>query len=432
MNRIVSVFALWLIFTDGFSQRLSLTDAVDIALKNSMNLRIAKNGVDIASINNSYGVAGGLPVVSATVSDDAQVTSINQEYSDHTKDAKQSGVPSNLFSGGVSASILLYNGQRVTNTKKMLEVEESQSKQELGSRAMGVIYNVMMNYYDIVRQQAYAKTLEISIEASRQKLDIVKKQQSVGMANNADLFQSQVDLNNQIHNLEAQQLVIDQDKTDLLTLLTLKPDSSIVISDTIVVDSNMRLNNILDALSSNPDLVFAGQQISVNQFIVKEVSAQRYPALSFGAGYNLSRTQYAAGFTLLNQVVGPFVGFTLNVPIFNGSVYKKQQQIAGINVKNANLVKDSLVLNYTANAVKTWQAYTNNLQQLNLAKENFDLSLKLLDLVIQRFQYRQATIVDVKNAQESFENAGFLLTNISFAAKAAEISLKRLANQLSI
>ncbi|HTQ28294.1 MAG TPA: TolC family protein, partial [Puia sp.] len=233
-------------------------------------------------------------------------------------------------------------------------------------------------------------------------------------------------------NLQAQQLVIDQGVTDLLTLLTLKPDSTVAISDTILVDSSLRLNTLLDAMAGNPDIVAANQQITINQFAVKQVAALRYPSLSFGAGYNLARTQYAAGFTLLNQYYGPYVGFTLNVPIFNGNIYKKQQQVADINVRTADLVKDTLVLNYTSNAVKNWQAYTNNLQQLNLAKENFDLSRKLLELVILRFQLRQATIVDVRNAQESFENAGYLLTNISFAAKAAELLLKRLANQLNI
>ncbi|HTI90882.1 MAG TPA: hypothetical protein VL727_09845, partial [Puia sp.] len=58
-------------------------------------------------------------------------------------------------------------------------------------------------------------------------------------------------------------------------------------------------------------------------------------------------------------------------------------------------------------------------------------SSKLLNLVMQKFQLKQATIVDVKNAQQSFENAGFLLVNVSYAAKAAEITLRRYANQLT-
>jgi outer membrane protein TolC len=136
------------------------------------------------------------------------------------------------------------------------------------------------------------------------------------------------------------------------------------------------------------------------------------------------------GSTLLNLNYGPYAGVTLNVPIFNGNIYRKQQQVAGINIKNAQLMRDTLVINYTSNAVKNWQAYNNNLQQLETAKANYDLSRKLLDLVLLRFQLKQATIVDVKNAQQSFENAGFLLVNVSYAAKAAEIQLRRYANQL--
>jgi outer membrane protein TolC len=149
------------------------------------------------------------------------------------------------------------------------------------------------------------------------------------------------------------------------------------------------------------------------------------------AGYNYSRTRNSQGFSLLNLNYGPYAAVTLNVPIFNGNIYKKQQQVAGVNIKNAQLVRDTLVLGYTSNAVKNWQAYNSNLQQVETAKANYDLSSKLLNLVMQKFQLKQATIVDVKNAQQSFENAGFLLINVSYAAKAAEITLKRYANQLT-
>jgi len=70
------------------------------------------------------------------------------------------------------------------------------------------------------------------------------------------------------------------------------------------------------------------------------------------------------------------------------------------------------------------------LQQLETQKQNYLLAQKLLDLVLQKFQLRNATIVDVKNAQETFENAGYLLVNLSFAAKSAEIELKRLSYRL--
>ena len=430
MIRIVFIFWLGIWVNRASSQELSLNDALSIALKNNLGIRIAHNAVDIAVINNSYGVAGGLPFVQGTATENQQLTSIKQQYSNPANNKSSNNARSNNISAGLGADELLYNGGRVVNAKKRLEATELQSRQLLDSRVQTLMYNVMLKYYDIVRQQSYAKTLETSIEASRRKLDIVKKQQRVGVANDAELFQSQVDLNTQIQNLQAQQLVVEQGKTDLLTLLTLKPDSVVLIHDTILVDVSMRLDSILAAVQQNPDVQAAYQQITIDQYIEKEVGAQRYPALLLNAGYNFSHTVNAAGFSLLNQSYGPYIGLGLTIPIFNGNIYRKQQQVAGINVKIASLQRDTLLLGINSSAVKGWQAYRNNLRQLETAKENYDLSQKLLDLILKRFQYKQATIVDVKNAQQSFENAGFLMINVSYAAKVSEIQLRRLANRL--
>lgn len=414
------------------AQVLSRDEAVRIALKNSLNIELGRNAVKVAVINNSYGIAGGLPIVTGTASDLEQSTSIRQKYSDPTDNKQSNNAFSNNLSGSINGYLLLYNGERVLNAKRQLGALELQARQVLNSKALIVVNNVLLKYYDVVRQQSYAKTLQASIDAQKQQLAIVQAQQSVGLANNADLFQSQVDLNTQIQNLQAQQLIIDQDKTDLLTLLTLKPDSVIQVEDTILIDRDMQLSKIMSGVqTANPDIMAANEQITINKFIQKQVAAQRYPTLGTNVGYNYSRTANSEGFSLLNLNYGPYAGVTLNVPIFNGNIYRKQEQIAGINIRNAELVRDTLLLNYTANAVKNWQAYTNNLQQVETAKANYDLSRKLLDLVMQKFQLKNATIVEVKNAQQSFENAGFLLVNVSFAAKAAEITLLRYANQLT-
>jgi outer membrane protein len=413
------------------AQLLSRDEAVRIALKNSLGIDLGRNAVTIAEINNSYGIAGGLPLVTGTASDQEQSTSIRQKYSDPTDNKQSDNAFSNNLSGALNGYMLLYNGARVVNAKKQLGELEAQSRQQLSSKALIVVNNVLLKYYDVVRQQSYAKTLQASIDAQKQQLSIVQAQQSVGLANNSDLFQSEVDLNTQVQNLQAQQLIIDQDKTDMLALLTLNPDSVIQVEDTILIDRNIQLPGILSALQgTNPDIIAANEQIVINQFVEKQVAAQRYPSLGANVGYNYSRTKNSEGFSLLNLNYGPYAGVTLNVPIFNGNIYRKQQQIAGINIKNAELVRDTLMLNYTANAVKNWQAYRSNLQQVETAKANYDLSLKLLELVMERFKLKHATIVDVKNAQQSFENAGFLLVNVSYAAKAAEITLRRYANQL--
>ncbi len=427
----IFIFLFFILITqEVVSQQLSLDSAILIALRNNPGLMISKNNMDIARLSNSFGMAGGLPQVLVNSSVTQAMTSLEQRFSNPLNNKNSNNANSNNINAGLAANVPVYAGSRVHNEKLRLDVVESQTKLLYSSRAQTVIFNVMLKYYDIVRQQGYAKTLEASIRASKQRLEIVKQQQSVGVANDADLFQSQVDLNTQVQGLIAQQLVIDQDKTDLLTLLILRPDSAIEIRDTIIVDRTIKLDSILTAALRNPDIQAAYEQIRINQYFEKEVGSARYPSASVNLGYNLNRTTNPQGYNILNQTYGPFVGLGLTIPIFNGGIYKRQQEIAGINVNSARLLKDTLLQNVQSAAVKNWQAYLNNLQQLETARQNYELSEKLLNLVLMRFKLKVATIVDVTLAQQSFESAGYQMINVGFAAKAAEIQLRRLANQL--
>jgi outer membrane protein TolC len=58
------------------------------------------------------------------------------------------------------------------------------------------------------------------------------------------------------------------------------------------------------------------------------------------------------------------------------------------------------------------------------------MTKQLVDIVMQQFHVNQATILEVKTAQTSFENAAYLLVNLQFSAKVAEIGLKQLTYSL--
>lgn len=413
-------------------QKLSLTDAINIALKNSYDIQLAKNNLEISSINNNSGIAGAMPVVTATANDNEQLTTINQKFTDASRDTKRNNVESNNLTAGITGSILLFNGYRVVATKKRLGELQQQNQQLLNAQVQNTIAAVAVKYYDIVRQQQFLQTIVQSISVSKQKLDILKVRQQAGMSNNADIYQAQLDMNTLIQSQRSQQLVIDQGKTDLLNLIFIKPDSAIHITDTIVVDKNIRLDSIRSYLRNNPQLLSASSQVQINQLIEKETAALRYPTLRANTGYNFSSSKSGAGFSLLNQSYGPFLGLNLSIPIYNGSINKRQQQVADINTRNARIQFDNLALDLETGAVRTFQSYTNALQQLQTEQDNYKLSRQLLDLVLQRFQLGQATIIDVKQAQQSFEDAGFRLVNLNYTGKIAEVELKRLAGQLTL
>lgn len=427
---VILLFTLPIIKSGLAQGNLTLPDAVSIALKNSYNIQLAKDNLEIANINNHIGVAGGLPIVNAQIVDNEQIISINQKFPDPTRNLKRDGVTSNLLNASVTGNILLFNGYRVKATKSRLEELESQNQGLLNAQIQNTIAAVNTGYYNVVRHQYFLKSINQSIDVSKQRLAILNSRKEVGLANNADIFQAQLDLNTLIQLAESQQLVIDQSKTDLLNLIFVNPDSTITINDTIIIDRNINISEIKTLSLKNPQLIVAEQQIKINQLLEREVAALRSPTLRATAGYNLNNTSSAAGFILLNRSFGPQVGLNLSMPIYNGTVNKRQLKVAEVNTKIAKTNRDNFILGIETGVVRTYQSYTSTLAQLKTSKENYDLSIKLLNLVMQKFQLGEGTIIDVRVAQNSFEVESFKLANLAFTAKVAEIELKRLANLL--
>jgi outer membrane protein TolC len=413
-------------------QKLTLADAIAASLKNSYDIELVRNQLAISNINNNPGVAGALPTVNLTASDNEQIISINQKFPDANRNTQRNNVGSNILQMGVTGTMLLYNGNRIVTTQKRLAQLELLNKNVLNAQLQNTMALVSVRYYEVVRQQELLKTIQKSIDVFQKRLDLLEARKEAGLANNADIYQAKLDLNQQKQALQTQYLIIKQSKADLLQSMIQSPDSVIVIDDKIAIDKNLSLENIKGALPSNPDYVAAATQITINQLIEKETAALRMPSLRATTGFNLNSNKSAAGFILLNQSYGPFFGVNLSVPLYNGSVFKRQGQVAAINTRSAKLQQENVALTLETNAVKTFNAYTNALAQLQTETDNYALSGQLLDLVMQRFELAEATIIDVRQAQQSFENAGYRLVNLQYTAKIAEIELNRLVSKLAL
>jgi outer membrane protein len=411
-------------------ETLTLNEAINIALQKSLGIQIARNSYEAAQVSNHLSMAGAYPTVNATGNSNESLININQKLNNGTE-TNRKGSPSNASNMGVTGSVLLFNGFRVYATKSRLEALEKQSQQEIVVQIQNVVASVMVNYYNIVRQQTLMQTLQQSIDVTRKRKEIVDVRQSVGLANNADTYQAQIDLNASLQDLRSQQLVVAQAKADLMNLLAQTADSSFAIRDTIIVDSTVNFDFVKTNIQQNAEFISAGEQIRINQAIEREVASARYPSVSLNAGANYSRSQSAAGLTLLNQSFGPFVGLSLQVPIFNAAT-RRREQVAAIDTRNASLTQQSVYNNLETSAVKSWQAYQNNLQRIQTERENYQLAASLLQLTLERYRLSQATIIEVREAQRSFVDAGYRLVNLAFEAKSAEIELKRLSGKLGV
>jgi outer membrane protein TolC len=390
-----------------------------------------ENSVTIAKNNNSYGVAGALPNVTTTLNNNNTQTTINQTFPDPSRNTTRSGVEGSAVGGNLSVSMILFNGFRIAATKSRLESIEKQTAATLQNQLLNTSSNVMQQYYNVVRQEAFLKTIQKSIEASEQRVAIVKTRQQVGLANQADVLQSNIDLNALIQAKQNQLVVIDQAKADLYNSMVVPATSNYTFDESIMVDQNIKMAEVEAKMKDHPLLQSAQQLINVNQFIEKETRAIMYPTLRANTGYNYNSNQNGAGFILLNESYGTFVGVNLALPIYNGGASKRAYNNAKIATQSAKLQLENATLDLNTELFKTYKNYLNSIKQAPIEQDNFNMSEELLGLVMQKYQLGQATMVDVKQAQQSFETAGFRLTSLHFTAKIAEIELKRLSNQLS-
>jgi outer membrane protein TolC len=327
--------------------------------------------------------------------------------------------------------MILFNGYRVAATKDRLASIEKQTAAALQTQMLNTTSTVMQQYYNVIRQTAFLKTLEKSIEASEQRVAIVKTRASVGVANQTDLLQSNLDLNALLQAKQNQLVVLDQVKADLYNSMVVPSNSNYLFTDSIQVDQKISLSDVESKMKDHPLLQSAQQLINVNQFLEKETKALTYPTLRANGGYNYNSNKSAAGFILLNESYGPFLGLNLSIPIYAGSTSKRAYKNAQINTVSAKLQFDNAAQDLATELFKTYQNYQNSLKQTPIEVQNYEMSEALLALVMEKFKLGQATIVDVKQAQQSFETAGFRLTSLKFTAKIAEVELKRLSNQLT-
>lgn len=429
---VISLFFLATLSNNAAAQKtLSLNEAIQTALKNSYDIQLVENNLAIAKNNNNIGVAGGLPTITNTSTNNNTLTTINQTFPDASRNTSRNSVDGSTLNSAVNATMVLFNGYKVQATKNRLESLERQNKSLLESQLLNTISTVMQQYYNVVRQQAFLKTIQKSIETSKQRLDIVETRQKIGVANQADFLQSNLDLNALIQAEQNQLLIIDQAKADLLNTIVMPNTTSVIINDSIKVDDQLVFSAVEAKIKEYPLLQSAQQLVNVNQFLEKETRSLTYPTLRASTGFNYNSNKSAAGFILLNESYGPFLGLNLSIPIYSGGANKRAIKNAEINTKSAKIQLQNTEQDLTTELFKTYQSYKNSLKQTPIEIQNFEMSQSLLDLVMQKYKLGQATMVDVKQAQQSFETAGFRLVSLRFNAKIAEIELKRLSNQLN-
>lgn len=412
----------------GAQNTISLNKAVELALQNNFDLLIAGNELRQAQNNNIPGNAGMLPSVSLNVNDNPSLSNINQKFTNGTV-IERNNVFSNSLGAGISISYTLFDGNRMFATKRKLETLDVMAANRLKVNVQQLITSVIFNYSNIVRHKQYLDVLKQLQDMSTQRLDIVTVREQAGLANNTDLYLARLDLEARKQQVLSQEVVIQKAYTDLNLLMNLKADS--VYNTEVPALPPALVKTSLDSLlKNNPEWLMAADQCEVAVQTQKEISAARLPLIRLNAAYNYNLSQSQAGFSLYNQMSGPQAGLTLSMPLFSGGVNKANIENAKLDVQNSEWQKEQTIQRINGLYEQAWIEYEAAHRQLISDSASMQMASSYIALMQKRFEMGQSTVLELREAQRTYEETVYRYYSNIYLLRMAETQLLGLTGQL--
>lgn len=412
---------------------LSVEDALSIGLENNYSIRIAGNDSEIAGNNVSLGNAGFLPTLTASGSRSYSIQDSKQEFA-------QGGIPnsttenakSNSINANATLSWTIFDGLRMFTTYERLNDLNALGEEQFRLTLENTVANIIVAYYNIIRQQKIYDVLQSTVEFSEQRIAIAETRKDLGSGSEYDLLQARADLNADKAAVIRQEVQLNNAKILLNEILSREISTEFAVRQTIPVEEDLEYSELLQkALQNNKELTVARINSRVAGLEIKELQGERYPEIDLNAGYNYARNESGAGFIELNQSDGFNYGLTARLNIFDGFNTERQIDNAKIRHKNRELAIEDQKLQVEAGLSSEFRNYLNSLELVKLESENLIYAEQSLEIALERFKLGTINSIELREVQRTLISAESRLIQAQFEAKLAETELQRISGNLT-
>lgn len=405
---------------------LTSEEAVSIALKNSYDILVATNNAEISKINNTSGNAGMLPDLAASSSENYSSDNVRQK-TPAGDDINYPGSHTNTFNTGIELNWTLFDGGKMFITKNKLSEIQTLGEIEFRDQVLQTVYNVIVAYYDVVRQKQQLVSINEAINKNEDVVTILKTSFAAGLSPKTSLLQAQIDLNFYRENAVTQEGQIITAKRVLNSLLSRDANTPFEVRDSIPFEFIPGRKELTGKLNErNTTILMGRKQVDIAKLGLKEYRTALLPNIQFNAGYNFLKNDYNSGSLLLNQAYGPVIGGTLTIPIFQSGNATRQIKTAKLQLQSTEYSLESISLQVNSDLQNTLTNYETQQQLLDIEKSNTALAKENLDISLERLRLGQTTSLELHQAQQSYVDSHTRLINFEYYLKVAETKLKQL------
>lgn len=434
MKRIYTIIVIACITFQAQAQRLyNLQYCLELGLQNNYSLRIAHNDEQISSNNSTWANAGLLPTLDFTAGYTGSIDKSSSTSRETGVTTKTNGGYEQSANVGLNLNWTIFDGFNMTADYQKLQELKRQGETNTRLAIEDMVANIAAEYYNFVQQKIRLKNFLYAVSLSKERMRIVEARYHIGNFSRLDYQQAKVDFNADSAQYIKQQEALHTSRINLNELMAVPDvDEFFIIRDSMIdVNTDLKFEELWEStLATNASLLQAEQNVNLAMLDYKKVKSRDYPYLRFNTGYGYTYNKFdSSSPTRKSGNLGFNAGLTLGFNIFDGN-RRRERKNARLEIENSQLAKQELEQSLRADLTNLWQAYQNNLNLLDLEKQNLITARENHEIAMERYMLGDLSGIEMREAQQSLLDAEERILSVQYDIKLCEISLLQLSGKI--
>ena len=432
-------------FSSKAQERLSLSDAIEIGLKQNYDVLIERGNVEVSRNNNNWGEAGRWPTISLDLGQNNVLTD-NVRVAFPT--ATQGQTLSNSFNPAANVNWTIFDGFRVNISKKRFELLQAETEGNASIVIANTLQSIILGYYLAVLERDRLDEFRKQLSLSKDKFDYTQVKSDLGSAVSSDVLLEEGNYLTDSINFINQQLTFRNAIRDLNVLLAEEN-----VAKTYVLTDSLIIPNETYAIEDLRAKMFSGNVDLQRQYITQSLLGQstklshadKYPTLSFSGGFSENRNSLdlssARFFTGDGFANGPdtrlksttdtySANFTLSFTLFNGGRIKRAIKNAIVNERVGQLRVDELENSLDRDLLTAFDRYNIRQQLYGINARREEAAAINLEQSEEKFRNGSINSFDYRDVQNNYLSSSILRLQAAYNLFNSKIELMRLTGGL--
>ena len=409
----------------------TLRDCLEQGLLNNYSLRIARNDEQVSHNNATLANAGYLPTLDLSAGYSGTLNDTETRLRAGGTE-KTNGALDQTIDAGLNLNWTVFDGFNITANHQQLKELERQGETNTRIAIEDLVANIAAEYYNYVQQKIRLKNFLYAMSLSKERLRIVEARFHIGDFSRLDYQQAKVDFNADSAQYMKQQELLHTSRIELNELMANKDvDEFFIIRDSLInVEHVLNFDELWNAtLQVNASLLKAMQNQNIARLDYKKVCSRDYPYVRLNGGYGYSLNKYEMGSNTHRSTLGLNFSVTVGFKLFDGK-RRRERRNASLAVQTARLEREQVEQALRADLSNLWQAYRNNLELLNLERQNLIAARDNHEIAMERYMLGDLSGIEMREAQKSLLDAEERILSAEYDTKLCEISLLQISGKI--